>query len=67
MSGTQLVQVGGDVPLVQSIAYDPDGHLWVAGGGATGYVGRLDGDTLTIVEDGFDQPVGLMIRSAAPT
>jgi hypothetical protein len=57
VSGTQLVQVGGDVPLVQTIAYDPEGHLWVGGGGATGYLGRLDGDTLTIVEDGFDQPV----------
>jgi hypothetical protein len=60
VSGTQLVQVGTDVPLVQSIAYDPDGHLWVAGGDSTGFIGRFDGDTLTVVEDGFDQPVGLV-------
>jgi hypothetical protein len=60
VSGTQLVQVGGDVPLVQAIAYDPDGHLWVAGGDSTGYVGRLDGDTLTIASNDFDQPVTLI-------
>jgi hypothetical protein len=60
VSGTQLVQVGGDMPVVQTIAYDPDGHLWAAGGDSTGFVGRLDGDTLTIVENNFDQPVTLI-------
>jgi len=58
VSGTELVQVGDDLPLVQAIAYDPDGHLWIAGGGSTGFVGRLDGTTFTTIEDGFDAPVG---------
>jgi hypothetical protein len=54
----ELVQVGGDGPPIQAIAYDPDGKLWVAGGGATGFLARLDGDTLTMIEDGFDAAVG---------
>lgn len=57
VAGGNLVQVGGDLPLVQAIAYDPDGKLWVAGGAATGYLARLDGDTLTMIEEGFDAPV----------
>lgn len=57
VAGTELAQVGGDLPLVQALAYDPAGNLWVGGGAATGFVGRLDGATFTIVEDGFDAPV----------
>lgn len=59
VSGTQLVQVGTDLPLVMAIAYSPDGTLWVTGGTTTGagFVGRLDGESLTIIEDGFDAPV----------
>jgi hypothetical protein len=59
VSGTELVQVGGDLPLLQVIAYDPDGKLWVGGGTTTGagFIGRIDGDALTMIEDGFDAPV----------
>jgi hypothetical protein len=41
----------------QDLALDGAGRLWVAGGDATGYVARLDGDALTVVEGGFDAPV----------
>jgi hypothetical protein len=58
--GDRLVQVGGDQPVVQAVAYDPSGALWIAGGSATGFVARLDGDRFTTVEDRFDGPVSLL-------
>jgi hypothetical protein len=64
--GDQLVQVGGDQPLVQAVAYDRAGTLWIGGGGATGFVARLDGDTFTTVEAGFDAPV-LLLDAVGPT
>lgn len=61
-SGTQLVEVGGDLPLVQTLAYGSDGTLWIGGATptGTGFLGRLDGETFTMVEDGFDAPVTLI-------
>lgn len=58
--GTTLQQVGEDQPLIQSLAYDPSGQLWIAGGGGTGFVARLDGTSVVVVEDGFDGPVMLI-------
>jgi hypothetical protein len=52
-----LVQVGADQPPVQAVAYDARGALWIAGGGATGFVARLDGDRFTAVPGEFDAPV----------
>ncbi len=59
VSGTELVQAGGDLPLLQTIAYAPDGKLWIGGATTTGagFVGRFDGTTFTMIEDGFDAPV----------
>lgn len=65
VSGSALVQVGDDLPPVQAIAYDPDGRLWIGGGSATGFVGKLDGTTFTIIEDGFDAPVGQLDVASA--
>ena len=66
VAGDQLVQLGPDQPLVQTLAYAPDGTLWIAGGGTTGFVARLDGDDFTILEDRFDAPVtGLDAGGAA--
>jgi len=55
--GDQLVAVDAELPLVQSLAYDADGRLWIGGGGDGGFLARLEGDTVTMVEDGFDAPV----------
>lgn len=57
VQGDRLVQVGGDLPPVQAVTYDPWGRLWVAGGGGTGFVARLDGEAFTLVESRFDAPV----------
>jgi hypothetical protein len=55
--GAALVQVGPDQPPVQAVAYDARGTLWIAGGGATGFVARLDGDRFNAVPGEFDAPV----------
>jgi hypothetical protein len=57
VQGDRLVQVGGDLPPVQAVTYDPWGRLWVAGGGGTGFVARLDGEAFTLIESRFDAPV----------
>ncbi|APR80203.1 putative autotransporter protein [Minicystis rosea] len=71
--GSILVQKGDKLePLavdglgpVMNLAWSSDGTLWIVGGGATGYLARLDGEKLTIVEDGFDGVVGqLHVKSA---
>lgn len=36
---------------------DADGNIWIGGGGATGWIARLDGDAFTVIEDGFDSIV----------
>lgn len=56
--GDRLAQVGGDLPPVQTIAYDGAGRLWAGGGGATGFLARLDGNAFTTIETRFDAPVG---------
>lgn len=56
--GDALVPVAAaGLPPVMAVAWAPDGVLWIAGGGATGYLARLDGETPTIVEDAFDNIV----------
>lgn len=57
VSGDHLVQVGTDLPPVQAIAYGADNALWIVGGSATGFVARLAGDKLTMIEDTFDGAV----------
>jgi hypothetical protein len=57
VAGDHLVQVGGDQPPVQAVAYDANNRLWIAGGGTTGFLARLDGAAFTTIEDGFDAPV----------
>lgn len=58
-SGDRLVQVGGDTALVQALAYGADGRLWIGGTteAGAGFVARLDGETITMIEQGFDGPV----------
>lgn len=63
--GVVLVREGDAmVPLstpglgpIQSLAWSPDGALWVGGMGATGYLARIDAGALEMVEEGFDGPV----------
>ena len=48
---------------VYAMKAGPDGRVWIAGGSATGdsgYVARLDGDEVEVIEDGFDLPVFLV-------
>ena len=59
LEGAAWREVGephGLAPL-HDLAVDPAGRLWVAGGSEGGYVARLDGDSFTVVENGFDAPV----------
>lgn len=42
---------------VHTVRFDDEGTLWVAGGGARGYVGTLRGDAFTLVSEGFDGSV----------
>jgi len=57
VAGDRLVQLGPDQPLILTLGYGADGTLWIAGGGETGFVARLDGDVFTTVEAGFDGPI----------
>jgi hypothetical protein len=57
VAGDALEVVDAEVGPIHSLVYDADGVLWIAGGASTGFLARLDGDTLTVVEDGFDAPV----------
>lgn len=57
VNGDRLEPVGGDLPLIFALAYDPSGTLWIAGGGANGFLGRLDGNTVTTIEDRFDAQI----------
>jgi len=66
VAGDQLVQLGPDQPLIQTVTYSADGTLWIAGGAATGWVARLDGDVFTTVEAGFDGPI-LQLDVAGPS
>lgn len=69
LQGNQWVSVGNlqGLESVQDMAFDASGRLWIVGGGATGYVARLDGDELTVVEKGFDGLVyRLALRPGAP-
>jgi hypothetical protein len=58
--GDALVAIDAELGPVHSIQFDGDA-LWIAGGAETGYLARLDGDTVTVVEDGFD---GVVTRVA---
>ncbi|HSR98722.1 MAG TPA: hypothetical protein VLM79_16815 [Kofleriaceae bacterium] len=65
VSGDHLEQVGGDLPSILALAYDPSGKLWIAGGDATGFLGRLDGTTVTTIEDKFDAAVSQLDVASA--
>jgi hypothetical protein len=65
VSGDHLEQVGGDLPSILALAYDPAGKLWIAGGDAGGFLARLDGTTVTTVEDKFDAPVSQLDVASA--
>jgi hypothetical protein len=55
----------GDVPgPVHDIALAQDDTLWIAGGDLMGYLARLRGDELEIVEDAIDLPA--LLVEAAP-
>lgn len=56
VAGDRLVQVAGDLPPVQSVAFDARGGLWAGGGAATGFVARLERGQFSI-DDRFDAPV----------
>ncbi|MFT3764092.1 MAG: hypothetical protein QM820_00985 [Minicystis sp.] len=58
------VMVSG-LGAVDGLAWGADGALWIVGGGATGYLARLDGETLTVVEDGFDGIVNQLAVAGA--
>lgn len=57
VSGTELVQIGADQDLVSTVAYSPDGTLWIGGGSAGGFVAKYDGAAFVTVEAGFDGQV----------
>ncbi|NVB79242.1 MAG: hypothetical protein HOV81_12645 [Kofleriaceae bacterium] len=62
VSGTQLVQLGGDAPPIMTLAYDADNKLWIGGSDpkGAGYLARMDGETITMIEQGFDSAVNLI-------
>jgi hypothetical protein len=43
-----------DLGVLVDMQIDGEGRIWIAGGGATGFIARLDGDAFTVIEDGFD-------------
>lgn len=55
------IETDDDFRTLQSITVDPQGNVWIAGGGPgfnpTGYIARLDGDQFYVFEDGFDHVV----------
>ncbi|MES2642651.1 MAG: hypothetical protein V4850_24420 [Myxococcota bacterium] len=55
--GARLEPVEASLGPIFTLVYDLDGALWIGGGATTGYLARLDGDTLTVVEDSFDGPL----------
>lgn len=55
--GAALEPVAAELGPIHALTYDRDGRLWIVGGAMTGYLARLDGDTLTVIEDDFDAPV----------
>jgi hypothetical protein len=59
LDGQAWREVGdlGALGPAQDLVLDRAGRLWIAGGDATGYIARLDGEAFTVVEDGFDGPV----------
>jgi hypothetical protein len=65
VSGDHLEQIGGDLPSILALAYDSSNKLWVAGGDATGFLGRLDGTTVTTIEDRFDAAVSQLDVASA--
>lgn len=46
---------------VMGVEWSPDGEtLWIVGAGVTGFLARLDGEVLTVVEDGFEGSVNAL-------
>lgn len=50
--------VGGTLPgSVARLVVAPDAAVWLAGMGDTGWIGRVSGDAVEVIEDRFDGPV----------
>lgn len=60
VTGSAVELVADELPHVDVVAYAPDGTLWIGGGSNAGFLGRLDGTSVTTVEAGFDRPVRLL-------
>ena len=55
VAGDTLAEVDADgLGPVAALAWSPSGALYVAGSGIGGWLGRIDGETLTTIEDAFD-------------
>jgi hypothetical protein len=62
----QRISAADSLGPVLAMAQDSDGRIWVAGGtagGDGGYLARLLGDEIEMVEEGFDMPVYLLDAS----
>jgi hypothetical protein len=57
-SGDEMVPLDApDLGPVLALEYSPTGTLFVVGGGSGGYLAKIDGAGLTVLEDGFDSGV----------
>jgi hypothetical protein len=56
-AGWERIAAADSLGPVFAVDFDAAGRLWMGGVGETGYVARLDGDELEVVEDGFDLAV----------
>lgn len=60
--GNRLVELELDValPPIQTLKYDPQGVLWLGGGGETGFVATVKDGKVTVVSQDFDGAVQLL-------
>ncbi len=58
--GWERIAAADSLGPVFAVDFDDRGRLWVGGVADTGYVARLDGDDLEVIEDGFDLAVVYM-------
>lgn len=54
----------GELPSIFVVKWSRDGELYVGGGSGGGFVGRVDGDELTVIGDAFDGQVDQLVISA---
>ncbi len=55
--GWERIAAADPLGPVFALDFDAQGRLWIGGVADTGYLARLDGDTLEVIEDGFDLAV----------